>query len=234
MDLAFFDHSAVTGRSPLHRASAAGKLVLLAAAVGGMLVAHRPAFYAWALALLAALMALARLPWRACLEVLLYPVAFAAVFAWSGLVPKDLRWLAVARSATAAAATLLLFATTGYAEVFAALRLCMTPLLADVLLLTYRSFFILMREVDRVLRAIRLRGGGRPAAVLRNLATLGPVLGLTALHALEMAERMHRVLLLRGYRGTIPTSRPWWRMGAADAVPLLAAAALAFLAWTYR
>lgn len=234
MHLEFFDQSATAGNSPLHRASAAGKLLVVAAAVGGMLFARSPAFYAGALALLLILALVARLPLPALLELLAYPVVFAALFAFSGLLPRDLRLLAVARSATAALAVLVLFATTSYAEVFTALRLVLPSLLADVLLLTYRSFFVLLRELRRTLLAIKLKGGGRPAAIVHNVRAAGAVMGLTALHALEMSERMHRVLLLRGYRGVIPTSRLWWRMNAYDLLPVGAAGLLITLALTFR
>lgn len=233
MHLEFFDQSA-TGHSLLHRASAASKLMLVAAAVAGMLLARSPAYYAGALVLLLVLAALARLPAGALLELLAYPVLFAAAFAFSGLIPRDMRLVAVARSATAALAVFILFATTSYAEVFAACRLVLPGLLADVLLLTYRSFFILLRELQRTLLAIRLKGGLRPAAILRNVGTAGAVMGLTALHALEMAERMHRVLQLRGYRGVIPTSRLWWRPNGCDLIPAAAAAALIGLALAVR
>lgn len=232
MHLTFIDQSAATGKSPVHRASAAGKLLMVVVTVSCMLAAKSPAFYAGALMLLLALAMIARLPLWGLLELLLYPVLFSAVFAFSGLAPVGMRLLAVARSATAALAVLILFATTGYAEVFAAFRLALPGLLVDVLLLTYRSFFILIREMQRTLLAIKLKGGSRPAAVVQNVRTAGSVMGLTALHALEMSERMHKVLLLRGYKGIIPTSRPWWRMNGFDLLPVAIAVALVMLAIT--
>lgn len=233
--LDFLDRTAALGHSPLHRASALSKLVLVAAVIGAMLSGAAPSFYLAAIALLLGLAWVARLPLKAFLELLAYPVVFAGVFAVSGLVPAgEARWVVVARSATVALAVLLLFATTFYGDVFAALRLVMPGVLGDVLLLTYRSFFILARELQRTLTAIRLKGGGRGLSLAHHVRTVGAVMGLTAVHALEMAERMHRILALRGYRGVIPAGRAWWRPTPDDWLPILAAATVVALAAALR
>lgn len=209
--------------------------MLVAAVVAAMLSGPAPSFYLAATALLLGLVWIAGLPLVQFLELLAYPVVFAGVFAVSGLVPAgEARWAVVGRSATVATAVLLLFATTFYGDVFAAMRPVMPGVLADVLLLAYRSFFILARELQRTLTAIRLKGGGRGLALAHHVRTVGAVMGLTAVHALEMAERMHRILTLRGYQGVIPTGRAWWRPTPDDWLPVLAAATVAALAAVLR
>lgn len=234
MHLDYFDRQAVLGQSPVHRASTLSKLLLVAAVVAGMLLARSPAFYGGAAGILLALALTARLRLGPLLHMLLYPALFAAIFAISGLVLTSQRWLVVARSLTTAGAVLLLFATTSYFEVFAALRWLLPGILGDVLLLTYRSFFILARELQRTLQAVRLKGGVGPMALARNVRTGGAVIGLTTLHALELSERMHHALMLRGYRGAIPTARIWWRTTPCDWLTGAAAAAILLLALWVR
>jgi len=59
----------------------------------------------------------------------------------------------------AALAMVLLIGTTSYPQLFAVLGRVLPRVVADALLMTYRTFFMLLEAMDHLITALRLRGG---------------------------------------------------------------------------
>jgi len=118
----------------------------------------------------------------------------------------------MARFALTAAAALVLVATTGFAQVCAALEgLGLPRVLAVQLLLVYRYVFVLVEEAVRMLRAHNLRsGGGRP-----RLRVFGSLVGQLLLRTLDRADRVYRAMLCRGFDGRVRLAGRM-RLGLAD------------------
>lgn len=234
MDIAAIDYWANSRTSVIHRASPLGKGLAALAFVAAVVLATSPyLLLAVYLMLLAGVFA-TRLPAVRLVMIAAYPTLFALLFAvsrWNG----DLATPAVIflKALTAAQAMVILITTTPYPDIFAGLGKLMPTLLADGLFITYRSFFLLLREMGRMLKALRLRGGMQPGRPLQQLGNVSRALGSLLVRAIDLSERLYAVLRVRGYRGRLRTSDRWRRLSPGDALPMgvgLAALLLAVVA----
>lgn len=127
----------------------------------------------------------------------------------------------IMKSLLGAAALIWLAMTTPFAALLCGLRGMGVPIiLVDVLTLTYRYLFVLVEEASRLRRAAAARGY-RPRWLGQALL-IGRLIGQLFVRAYERAERVHRAMLLRGYRGRMPVSEPL-AFGLRDLVALVLA-----------
>lgn len=231
MDIAAIDHWANSGSSGLHRSSALAKGVAALGFVAAAVMASSPFLLAALYLLLAAGVFATRLPARKLFAIAAYPTLFALLFAasrWDGSLAAPA--VILLKALTAAQAMVLLIATTPYTDLFAAVGRAMPGLLADGLFVTYRSFFVLLREMDRMVTAARLRGGLRPRRISSNLGVFSRALGTLLVRAVELSERLYAVLRVRGYRGRLMVGDRWRALSSHDVIPLSTGAAALTLA----
>lgn len=227
--LAHIDYLASTGRSPWHRASALGKLLLALALLGvavftpslRLLIAVHA--LAWALALSS------RLPVRLVAVAASYPLLFAALFilgrwdgSWTTAVRLGLRPL------TASLTAVWLVGTTPYPDLFAPISRVLPRSAGDGLFLTYRALFALLARTERLWRALRLRGG-LSGAPRQRLALAGEGLGTLVIHGFERSQRLYAAMLLRGHSGRVCGCRHYAEWTAADLWVVAVGAVLALL-----
>ncbi|MHB1160612.1 MAG: ATP-binding cassette domain-containing protein [Chloroflexota bacterium] len=225
MDIAAIDYWANSGTSRLHRSSALAKGIAALGFVAATVMASSPFLLAAIYLLLVAGVFATKLPARRLFAIAAYPTLFALLFAasrWDGGLATPA--VVLLKTLTAAQAMVLLITTTPYPDLFAALGRAMPGLLADGLFVTYRSFFMLMREMDRMVTALRLRGGLRPRRLASNLGTLSRALGTLLVRAVDLSERLYAVLRVRGYRGRLVAGDRWRSLSRNDLIPLSTAA----------
>lgn len=231
MELAQIDQWAVGGTSAWHRASALGKLIATALLIAAVVGARDWRVLAVIYAAVLVAIATAHLPVLKIALLGAYPALFTLLFALSQTGGWGVVLLVLSRALAAAIVMLLLITTTPYVDVFAALGRVLPSLLADGLLVTYRSFFVLLETFGQLVTGLRLRGA-YSRYKLKGFSQMAEVVGVTFLRALDLAEHSHAVLRLRGYSGHIPTSRRWQQVNTNDLYPLglgLAALVLALL-----
>ncbi len=126
---------------------------------------------------------------------------------------------------------ILLTNTTRFAELLRALRKMGCPrILVLILGFLYRYIFVLIEEVMRMRQARDCRRVGR-APMVRELKTIGSMLGSLLIRSFERAEGMYQAMLSRGYSGDFPILEPRrlsWRDPAFLAV-LAAAIAVTYI-----
>jgi cobalt/nickel transport system permease protein len=209
MDVQFIDELAANGRTPLHDALPWAKVAASAALLAASIAARTPSVAGAAAAAVVLFASASRSQLRHAAAMALYPVFFAGLFALGWIRSSPLFALTVvikAFSAGLVAATLI--TTTPFVDIFAAISRIMPALVSDALFMAYRSFFVLINELQDLLRTVRLRGGaGR--SLVEQLRTYGQVLGVVILHSADMTERMYRVMVVRGYSQRIESAREW-------------------------
>lgn len=223
MDIAAIDYWANSGAGPLHRSSALGKGAAAAAFIAAVVLATSPFLLAAVYLLLLAGVFVSRLPARRLVVIAAYPTIFALLFAisrWNGGWAEPT--VVILKAVTAAQAMVLLITTTPYPDIFAAANRFMPRLLADGLFVTYRSFFLLLKEMDRTVTALKLRGGLRPGRYVENAGNLARAIGMLLVRAMDLSERLYAVLRVRGYRGRMVPSSRWRSVSGADLLPLSA------------
>lgn len=111
------------------------------------------------------------------------------------------------KSLLGTAAAILLAVTTPLPALAAGLRKLGAPVIfVDTLTLIYRYLFVLVEEAGRLRRAAAARGY-RPRWLGQALL-IGRLVGQLFLRSYERAERVYGAMLQRGYRGSMPVSRP--------------------------
>lgn len=221
MDISYIDNLAHNTESIMHRASALSKVTMVALVVASVVVGASPIGLGLSLLLLILTIAVSRLP---VIRVALfsgYAFFFSLIFALSqvggGLSAK---LVIVLKAVTAATALILLITTTPYPQIFGVLQAFLPAVLVDIMLVTYRSFFILLDQISNRLTAMRIRGGYSPLKIVKNLSNVGRILGGGIIHAWELSENMHDAMYVRGYSGRLPVGSSWRVIRAEDVLPL--------------
>lgn len=204
--------------SPIHRWDARYKLVGLA----GLMFAFSFVQQLLLLPLIAAITLIAfrlsRLPVAFLLRRLRYPGIFLLVVAvllpfFSGetilvqLGPLAVRQegliallLVAGRFFTILALAVVLFGTAPFLTTIKALRaLHLSPILADMLLLTYRYIFEIGHDLQTMERAMRLRHFQPARFSWRGLSVLAALAGTLLVRSYERSERVYQAMVLRGY-----------------------------------
>ncbi len=232
MDIAALDRWAVQGQSRIHRASPAGKIAATLLFVACVAVARDMLTLLTLYGVLATLVVVARLPLRRTLAIAAYPALFAALFAlsqWNGQWATPV--VIVLKAMGAALAMVLLVSSTPYPQLFAIIGRALPRVVADALLMTYRSFFMLLESMDHLVTALRLRGGllrGRPVRTIRNLSI---ALGVLLVRSIDLGQRLYEALALRGYAGRFPAGGNWKKLAPAyDGLPIIAGLVLLVIA----
>ena len=88
------------------------------------------------------------------------------------------------------------------------------PILVEIAALTYRYLFLLAEEAERIREAQKTRlGHSGWWRSLKSYSTLG---GMVIVNSYDRAERVYQAMLLRGYRGSVPTPEGERRFSPAD------------------
>lgn len=205
-------------RSPIHRwesrAKLIGLVVLIFAFSAVRDVRLLPAMYG----VTALLFALSRLPGSYLLGrlklpgyfllflVLLLPFVSGETVLWQ-LGPLALRWEGILNAVIIASrflciitVTLVLFGTSPFLTSIKAMRsLGLPPILADMILLTYRYLFEMADMLATMRTAIRVRGFDGSQLNRRSLSTLASLVGSLLVRSYEQAEQVYNAMILRGY-----------------------------------
>ena len=120
----------------------------------------------------------------------------------------------VARSLVSIQGAVLLTATTRFPDILHALRHLKVPaVLVSIIGFMYRYLFVLVDEVERLIRARAARSGRRPGltgggSLGWRAAVTGHMAGQLLVRSLDRSDRVYNAMLARGYRGEMLTMTP--------------------------
>jgi energy-coupling factor transporter transmembrane protein EcfT len=157
----------------------------------------------WASNAVVAAIVVHRLPWRPMLALALYPGVFGAIYAFAAAAGVLTAALIILKAVTAALVAVLLMFTTPYPQVFAPVQRILPAVVGDALLMTYRSLFLLLEKFGHTLTAVRLRAGVFGANPIRSASSITRSLGGVLLYSIDLSQRTHDVMYLRGYDGRL-------------------------------
>ena len=229
--------------SPLHKLDALAKLLATAAFVLTIVSFPNDAVVPLLPYLLfpLAMVIFGEVPWRPLLILLATGLPFVAVTALSNLFFNHQHVQAfglemhagvlsgisiLLRYLLTASAVLALIGTTSFNRILQALgRLHLPRSFLMLLQCLYRYLFVLVEEGRSISHARQLRDPGHR---LPDLQTARGMLASLFLRSWERAERVYRGMLLRGYDGELPATRPpRWRFRDLVFVAMVIAACLA-------
>ena len=205
MHIGDIDHLAINGNSFFHKRSPLAKGLFVLLLLFSILISFDwiPLIILYGVIIIS--FALARISLIKIGHLAIYPVFFSLFFVVL-TARQDLGqgMIILLRALGAALSMILLITTTPYIDIFSMLSHIMPKLIIDILLMTYRSFFVLSDRMSHLLRTIKLKGGNQPGNYLFNFKTIASTLGTLLIQSFEMSERMYRIYELRGYNGAIP------------------------------
>ncbi len=222
MDLYFIDYLASNGHSFFHKASAVPKMIFSMSIIIAIIMSNRPSFLAFLLLFLLLLLKILRQPVLKILAMTFYVAVFAIIFAVSQISGSFLWPLTIIlKAVTAALSVLIVLTTTNYFDIFAVLAHFLPKLIADSLFMTYRSFFILLKELKNLTMAVKVKRGLSPRKIFTNLKSLGDILGVLFIHAVDLSSRSSEILAIRGYKGGMAKYRSLRCFSKYDFAPLI-------------
>ncbi|MEB3342730.1 cobalt ECF transporter T component CbiQ [Okeania sp.] len=99
---------------------------------------------------------------------------------------------------------LVLFGTSSFLTTVKGIRnLGISPIITDMLLLSYRYIFELSHQLNMMFKATKLRGFQRSKISWRNLSIYAALTGSLLVRSYQQAERVYQAMLLRGYGNTV-------------------------------
>jgi cobalt/nickel transport system permease protein len=218
------DYLASAGHSVWHRASAFAKLLL-----AGLYVALAVATPSWGVlvALLVTTVTLsisARVPRRLIVAAASTPLLFSLIFVLAHLQADwDEPLILISRAMVASLTAVWLVGTTPYPDLFAPISRILPRGVGDSLFLTYRAVFALFDRIERMWKALRLRGAmSRP--VRERFPLLGEAVGTVVLSGFDRSQRLYQAMQLRGHSGRVCGCRHWLEFTREDFWVLVAAA----------
>ncbi|MCL6473108.1 MAG: CbiQ family ECF transporter T component [Firmicutes bacterium] len=221
MDISFIDNLAYNTESIMHRASAPAKILMVGLIITTVVISGSPVSLAVALITLVVVVLISRLPVAKILSLASYAFFFSLIFALSQVGGGITAPVVIVLKATVAALSLLLLiTTTPYPQIFAILQKVLPSVLVDAMLVTYRSFFVLIGQISSRITVIRIRAGYSPLNIVKNLSDTGSIIGHGFIHAWELSESMQDAMFVRGYTGKFPLSLPLSSISWHDAFPL--------------
>ncbi|MFF3430775.1 cobalt ECF transporter T component CbiQ [Streptomyces sp. NPDC002602] len=240
------------GHSPIHALPPHCKLAATFAFVLVVVSTPREAMWAFGLyaLLLAAVMAVARIPAAFVLRRLLIEVPFVAFAVLMPFVAEGERvevlgmslsvsglwgaWNVLAKGTLGVAASVLLASTTELRALLLGLqRLKLPPLLVQIASFMIRYGDVIGGELRRM--SIARRSRGFEARGIRHWGVLAKTAGALFIRSYERGERVYLAMVSRGYSGSMPViddiaaTRAQW---AYAAVLPLAALAVCLMGWT--
>ncbi len=120
----------------------------------------------------------------------------------------------VARSLISLQAAVLLTAATRFPDILHALRHVRVPaVLVAIIAFMYRYLFVLVDEVERLMRARAARSARLPGArgggsLGWRAGVAGHMAGQLLIRSLDRSDRVYQAMLARGYRGELLTLTP--------------------------
>ncbi|MDM8519273.1 cobalt ECF transporter T component CbiQ [Anaerolineales bacterium HSG6] len=211
--------------SPIHRWEIRAKLVGLIALIFAFSVGQVLLLIPVMVGLTVGLFLLSRLPlsylikrlkapgYFLLLMVIVLPFASGSTVLWT-LGPLSIKQegltnllLIVSRFICIITVSLILFGSAPFLETIKAMRaLGLPPILADMMLLTYRYLFEISEQLTTMRTAIRLRGFRVMTLSYCNLSVLAALIGSLLIRSYEQSERVYQAMILRGYgQGIIAT-----------------------------
>ncbi len=95
---------------------------------------------------------------------------------------------------------LILFGTSSFLTTIKGIRrLGISPIITDMLMLSYRYIFELSHKLNMMQKATKLRGFKRSKISWRNLSVYAALTGSLLVRSYQQAERVYQAMLLRGY-----------------------------------
>lgn len=225
MHIAEIDYISNTLNSPLHRLRAISKAIFTLFVMASFIITSNPYKLMGLIIILMLLFSIGRIPYGKVFHLVLYPLIFSSIFAIIRLQQSYILGVVVILKASGAALTMiLLITTTSYVDIFGLLSKVLPKLLVDIFLFTYRSVFILIGQIESLLKSLKLRGGYRPFSLLRNIKNIAGAFGILIIHSYEMNDRLYQIYSLRGYKGGITISTENWPLKKGDLAFMLLAA----------
>ena len=220
--------------SPVHRWGVRQKLIGLAALIFAFAFIQDLRVLPAMIVVTAIIFAISRLPFPFLVSRLRYPGIFVMALAvvlplFSGTtILVSLGPLAVRQEGLLAfllifvkfvcilTLSIVLFGTAPFLKTIKATRsLGLSPILADMMLLSYRYIYEVANDLTKMQTAMRLRGFRAHGFNKRTLNSLATLAGSLLVRSYERSERVYQAMILRGY-GRAKISYEEFKAGTAD------------------
>ncbi|MEL7035421.1 MAG: cobalt ECF transporter T component CbiQ [Cyanobacteria bacterium J06592_8] len=118
--------------------------------------------------------------------------------------------------------SLVLFGTSSFLNLIKSMRsLGLSPILADMMLLSYRYLFELAYQLNTMQRATQMRGFKPTRLSWRNLQVYAALAGSLLVRSYQQSQEIYKAMQLRGYGTSIQSHQSKRRLDVYSAIALL-------------
>ena len=150
------------------------------------------------------LILVSKLPFFKILKWSLYGIVFGLMFALSQIFYSyPLAIFTLLKVFSCVLLMIWFITTTGFVDLFS---LVPSKTLRNMLILTYRFFFMIIDNFSRRLKLSKIRGINH-SKFLVKMKSLSNIIAHELIHVLEKAERVYKIMVLRGFNGKIGKRR---------------------------
>lgn len=215
MDFHIIDHYANNIESPVHSINSKSKILILFLTIITIIFAKNIDMFFLLIPVLWGLIFLSKLSLKRIILWSFIPLFFATLFAISILISGYLEsstiflWdlklsvLIMLKAWTAALSMILFTATTPSSEIFFFFDKFLPKSFNELLIISYRSIFILSDELEHILVAQKIKGTINPKKIIKNPSLYANILGTMIIKVVDRTERLHEIMKMRGYYRSI-------------------------------
>ncbi|OGI02693.1 MAG: hypothetical protein A2Y25_11120 [Candidatus Melainabacteria bacterium GWF2_37_15] len=195
MKITDIDYYAEFGQSWLNKLPVSIKLAAVGLVLSVVVFSANVYFLGTLYLILLTVILFSSVPKFSIIKLSLYPLVFLLLFLLSVQnISLKLVLIFLFKALNASTALILLIFTTCYINIFSILKKFLPSFLVNILFLTYRSIFILARTLENLLDMMKFRG--KPP--LKNLKSLGDIVGFFVIKSIQTGENMYEAMKLRG------------------------------------
>lgn len=147
---------------------------------------------------------LSKLPLNKLLKWSLYGIIFGLMFALSQMFYSwNLALFTIVKVFSCVLLMIWFTTSTGFIALF---ELIPSKTIKNMLLLTYRFFFMIIDNFSRRLKIAKIRGINQ-SRFLTKLKSFSNIIAHELIHTLEKAERVYKIMLIRGFDGKMSLNK---------------------------
>lgn len=204
MKIADIDYYGLYGNSWLNRLPALSKVLTSLFVVFLVVTIKQYQFFLVLYLLLICIIIFSKLPTKEMIKTSLYPLLFLIFFLVSfNNLTLDFFLLLLFRVLCASTMFVILIFSTPFVEIFITLNKFLPGFLVNIIFLTYRSFFILLKTLENIQLSMFIRGKPNLKRPVYSLKLISNALGHLVIQAIESSESSYEALNLRGYTGSL-------------------------------
>jgi energy-coupling factor transporter transmembrane protein EcfT len=194
------DYYAVYGKSWLNKISAKYKVAVVFAVILTVIFTSELYILGGIYIILLGIILFSNLPKMKIIKMSMYPLIFLILFLISlKNYSFETCLMYIFRALGTSTSLIILVFTTSYTKIFNSISLILPKFIVNILFMTYRSLFILVKTLENLLDSLKFRGMPEIKAPLKFFQAVGNLIGFFVIKSIQTGENIYDAMKIRAY-----------------------------------